>query len=64
MLAVQLVGHGKWHATVSGGAKTSCGTRVPMTASLRDFDLIDNDDRCLDPKCRAARAAAGRIASV
>jgi len=53
--AVQLVGTGKWHAQAAGGGKTACGSRIPMTASMRHTDLIDSTDRCRDPKCVRAR---------
>lgn len=55
--AVQLVTNGKWHAQITGGGKTACGVRIPMTASMRHTDLIDSQDRCRDPKCVAARVA-------
>lgn len=58
---VQLVTTGKWHAQAVGGGKTACGTRIPMTASMRHVDLVDSQDRCRDPKCVQRRnEIAGR----
>lgn len=58
VIQVQLVTNGKWHAPhPTAEHKTACGTRVPMTASRRDVDLVDSTERCRDQKCVTARAA-------